>query len=142
MSGRTLSLVGGYFLFSDASLWLQYFPASPWRGILRLQVVTAALGEAQTGHLSADVGKDPVLLAVGDFEELKLRLVTEKETPPSQNSPILRALAKSSHLIHGKMGPHPEFGRLQIQAGLQTPMVGQLGCWAFSAQSVFLQSRY
>ena len=82
-------------------------------------------------HLWAAVGPDLAVPSVGDLEELKGRLATEKDTPlysPEWSFMDFYKIWPSGFLVHGKPAPHPELERLQLQAGLQVLVDGRLGC--------------
>ena len=84
---------------------------------------------------------DPVFFAVKDCEELKRSLVTENDAPQMHSGHFLWTLAKSSHLvllIHCKPGLHLELEQLLLQAGLQTLVDGQPGCWMLHPASWML----
>ena len=148
-SGKSLTLVGGPFPSSAASLWLRSFPAPRWRSNQRQEFVPAALAEAQIANhapnknlqrllhpldsrqLRAAVGPDLVVTAVRDSEELKRHLITGKDASPVPNGLVFVGfdeIQPPAVLIHSDPGLHSELERLQLQTRLQIPVAGQLGC--------------
>ena len=153
MSGRSLTLAGGPFPSSTASLWPQCFPESRW---LLISAHSLSLGEAErgpcssscskqessaaassldSGHLRAAVGPDAILLAGGDLEDLRQRLVIEKDSPPVQNSQFCllwrnpAASDSGRSFFQDKTVLHPGLEQLHLQTGFQTLVDGQLWCW-------------
>ena len=72
-------------------------------------------------HLRAAVGTAAVVLAVEYFENLEGRLITEDNTPPVLDKPLLAVFGKfqpPALLVLGPSRLQVELGWLQLEAGL------------------------